>query len=583
FQLIFNNSGSINLYQQNGTLLRPLFESGPLVGQFYHRLVLEHDGVLRHYVYPKSANSSSAWSVRDFEPSNICSAVVERHTGGGPCGFNSYCSIKAEGRPSCNCPLNYYPRGGGLSGCTPDFMQQRCDHQQAQDAQSFGLIEMYNIDWPGVDYTKLRNVDKDTCRQSCLSDCFCAIAIYYDGDCYKKSLPFSNGRLDSGFAGKALIKVRMNNTLASNPYTTTSGGESSKSSGSTTLTITLSVLLGCAGLLFLLSSFFFVFYLKRRKTTIVEQRSHVQPAVVSTISSFSFKEVEEATNGFDEELGRGACSIVYRGTLKDDGKVVAVKKLHKIFEQADDEFKAEVSSISRTNHKNLVQLVGYCDEGQNRILVYEFITNGSLATFLFQKLPRPNWHTRVQIAFAIARGICYLHEDCSMPIIHCDIKPQNVLLNETFTPKIADFGLSKLLKADQTRTITGIRGTKGYVAPEWFRNMPITVKVDVYSFGIMLLELMCCRRSYEADVEDEGEAVLADWAYDCYQQGALDLLVAGDEEARSDIKTLEIYVKTAIWCIQEDPTLRPHMNIVMHMLQGSMQVPTPPDPTAFIH
>ena len=94
---------------------------------------------------------------------------------------------------------------------------------------------------------------------------------------------------------------------------------------------------------------------------------------------------------------------------------------------------------------------------------------------------------------------------------------------------------------------------------------------------------MCCRKSYEADVEDEGEAVLADWAYDCYQQGALDFLVAGDEEARSDMKTLEIYVKTAIWCIQEDPTQRPHMNIVMHMLQGSMQVPTPPDPTAFVH
>ncbi|KAG6417595.1 hypothetical protein SASPL_119779 [Salvia splendens] len=316
FQLIFNNSGSINLYQQNGTLLRPLFESGPLVGQFYHRLVLEHDGVLRHYVYPKSANSSSAWSVRDFEPSNICSAVVERHTGGGPCGFNSYCSIKAEGRPSCNCPLNYYPRGGGLSGCTPDFVQQRCDHQQVQDALSFGLIEMYNIDWPFVDYTKLRNVDEDTCRQSCLSDCFCAIAIYSDGDCFKKSLPFSNGRLDSGFAGKALIKKNNN---------------------------------------------------------------------------------------------------------------------------------------------------------------------------------------------------CGTEESCAT----------------------------------------------------------------------------CCsehdKRSYEADVEDEGEAVLADWAYDCYQQGALDLLVAGDEEAKSDMKTLEIYVKTAIWCIQEDPTLRPHMNIVMHMLQGSMQVPTPPDPTAFIH
>ncbi|XP_041990541.1 G-type lectin S-receptor-like serine/threonine-protein kinase LECRK2 [Salvia splendens] len=577
FRLIFNDSGSIDLIRPNRTLLRPLFDSGPLAGKFYQRLVLEHDGVLRHYEYLKSSNSS--WSIRDFKPSNICRAVLEKHTGGGACGFNSYCSIKADGRPSCGCPTGYKPRSG-LTGCAPDFAQHRCD-DDVRDAQSFIFDEMYNIDWPVVDYVNLRNIDEASCRQSCLSDCFCAAAIVYNGNCFKKSLPFTNGRLDPGFDGKALIKVRINNTFTSNPNITATGRESSKSS-STALTVTLSALLGCSVLLFLLSSFFIVFYLRRTKS-IMEQRSHVQPAGVSTISSFSFKEIEEATNGFSEELGRGACSIVYRGTLKNDGKVVAVKKLHKIFEQADDEFKAEVSSISRTNHKNLVQLLGYCDEGQNRILVYEFMTNGSLATFLFQKSPRPNWYTRVQIAFAIARGICYLHEDCSVPIIHCDIKPQNVLLDKSFAPKIADFGLAKLLKADQTRTMTGIRGTKGYVAPEWFRNMPITVKVDVYSFGIMLLELMCCRRSYEADVEDEGEAVLADWAYDCYHQGALDLLVAGDEEAKSDMKTLEIYVKTAIWCIQEDPTLRPHMNIVMHMLQGSMQVPTAPDPAAFVH
>ncbi|KAL1558085.1 G-type lectin S-receptor-like serine/threonine-protein kinase LECRK3 [Salvia divinorum] len=574
FQLIFNNSGNINLIRQNGTILRPLFNIGSLAGQFHQRLVLEHDGVLRHYVYPKSADSSPAWSVRNFEPSNICRAIREDAMGGGPCGFNSYCSITVDGRSSCHCPSGYYPRGG-FSGCAPEFVQHRCDHQQAQDAQSFTFNEMSGVNWPFKDYAIFRDVGEAWCRQSCLSDCLCALVIYSNRVCFMKPQPFSNGREESG---KALIKVRMNNTLTSNPGTTASGRESS----STTLTITLSVLLGCAGLLFLLSSFFFVFYLKRTKSMMVK-RSHVRPAGVSMISSFSFKEVQEAANGFNEELGRGACSIVDRGTLKNDGKVVAVKKLNKILEQADDEFKAEVSSISRTNHKNLVQLLGYCDEGQNRILVYEFMTNGSLATFLFQKSPRPSWYTRVQIAFAIARGICYLHEDCSVPIIHCDIKPQNVLLDETFAPKIADFGLAKLLKADQTRTITGIRGTKGYVAPEWFRNMPITVKVDVYSFGIMLLELMCCRRSYEPDVEDEGEAVLADWAYDCYQQGALDLLVVGDEEARSDMKTLEIYVKTAIWCIQEDPTLRPHMNIVMHMLQGSMQVPTPPDPTAFIH
>ncbi|XP_057779497.1 G-type lectin S-receptor-like serine/threonine-protein kinase LECRK3 [Salvia miltiorrhiza] len=372
-----------------------------------------------------------------------------------------------------------------------------------------------------------------------------------------------------------MIKLRRNHTTISNPNNPDSAcGKSSTSS--TNLIIALSVLLGSSLLLLLATSAFFLFYSKYRKSAVV-----CPAGGVNVMPSFSFKELQEATDEFKDELGRGACSIVYRGALKD-GRVVAVKKLDKMAEDADGEFIAEVSSISKTNHKNLMSLLGYCDQGQHRILVYEFMTNGSLATFLFQKSARPNWYTRLQIAFSIARGLCYLHEDCSAPIIHCDIKPQNVLLDESFTPKIADFGLAKLMKPDQTRTITGIRGTRGYVAPEWFRNMAITVKVDVYSFGILLLELLCCRKNYEEDVEDEGEAVLADWAYDCYQQGALDLLVGADEDARNDIKMFEIFVKTAIWCIQEDPTMRPHMKRVMHMLEGSIQVPAPPDPTVFL-
>jgi len=126
--------------------------------------------------------------------------------------------------------------------------------------------------------------------------------------------------------------------------------------------------------------------------------------------------------------------------------------------------------------------------------------NGSLSSFLFGVI-RPSWQQRMQIALGIARGIMYLHEECSTQIIHCDIKPQNILLDDSFTAKISDFGLAKLLMSHQTWTLTGIRGTKGYVAPEWFRNTPVTVKVDVYSFGVMLLEIICCRRCVEIEME----------------------------------------------------------------------------------
>lgn len=190
--------------------------------------------------------------------------------------------------------------------------------------------------------------------------------------------------------------------------------------------------------------------------------------------------------------------------------------------ESEQELKAEVSAIGRTNHKNLVQLIGFCNEGEHRLLMYEFMSNGSLASFLFGP-SRPTWYHRMQIALGTAMGLFYLHEECSTQIIHCDIKPQNILLDHYFTARIYDFGLAKILKTDQTRTMTGIRGTKGYEAPEWFRSMPVTAKVDVYSYGILLLELICCRRNFEADLEDENQMILADWAYDCYINRKLDV------------------------------------------------------------
>ncbi|XP_043693351.1 G-type lectin S-receptor-like serine/threonine-protein kinase RLK1 [Telopea speciosissima] len=231
-------------------------------------------------------------------------------------------------------------------------------------------------------------------------------------------------------------------------------------------------------------------------------------------------DLEEATDGFKEELGRGAFSVVYKGVLGLDSKLVAVKKTTQALE-----------------------------------LVYEFMSNGSLASFLFGS-PRPDWNQRTQIAFGIARGLMYLHEECSVQIIHCDIKPQNILLDDSYTTRISDFGLAKLLMTDQSRTNTAIRGTKGYVSPEWFRHMPITVKVDVYSFGVMLMEIICCRKSVELEMGgDDERAILTDWVYDCCREGRLDALVENDMEAMNDIGRLERLLKVAIWCIQEEPSL----------------------------
>ncbi|PSS19589.1 G-type lectin S-receptor-like serine/threonine-protein kinase [Actinidia chinensis var. chinensis] len=296
-----------------------------------------------------------------------------------------------------------------------------------------------------------------------------------------------------------------------------------------------------------------------------------------TLQLFSYNELRKATNGFKEELGKGSFGSVYKGTLCKGKKIIAVKRLEKVVEEGEREFHAEVRAIGRTNHRNLVRLLGYCNEDSKRLLVYEYMSNGSLADLLFKSTRRPDWRERVRIALNVARGILYLHDECEAPIIHCDIKPQNILMDDFWIAKISDFGLSKLLMPDQTRTFTGVRGTRGYLAPEWQRNTPISVKADIYSYGIVLLEIVCCRRNLEVHALNPEEVILSSWVYKCFVGRQLTKLVGGEEVDRN---TLENMVKVALWCIQDEPHLRPSMKSVVLMLEGITDVSIPPCPTA---
>ncbi|RVW66348.1 G-type lectin S-receptor-like serine/threonine-protein kinase LECRK4 [Vitis vinifera] len=184
-------------------------------------------------------------------------------------------------------------------------------------------------------------------------------------------------------------------------------------------------------------------------------------------------------------------------------------------------------------------------------------------TGVFREEEKPIWIQRAEMALGIARGLLYLHEECETQIIHCDIKPQNVLLDANYTAKIADFGLSKLLNKDQTKTITNVRGTMGYMAPEWLRNAAVTAKVDIYSFGVMLLEIICARRHIELSrVEEETEdddLVIIDWVLSCLISGKLEKLVGHDSEVLDDFKRFERMALVGLWCVHPDPILRPSM------------------------
>ncbi|GLT82314.1 hypothetical protein SLE2022_007050 [Rubroshorea leprosula] len=578
FSVIFNQSGSIYLEAKNRSILRNIVSSGVSANNFYQRAIFEYDGVFRQYVYPKNnsvaAGRPMAWSLLSYVPENICKGVSS--AGSGICGYNSYCIIGNDQRHKCLClpGYSYLDPDDELNGCKQDFASQSCDGGQEVDL--FDLRDLMNADWVGSEAEYYDQVPEDWCRQACLSDCFCPLAVFRpsDGRCWKKKFPLSNGRIDTDFVGKSFVKIRKD--YSTKTPSDEGPGKGSKKKKKSTLNLILTMLLSSSAFLNLSLLIATLWAVHRKRRVILVQPSRAIQGM--SLQSFTYKELEEATNKFEEELGKGACSTVYKGVLDigNNKNLIAVKRLDKMVKDNDKEFQAEMNAIGKTNHRNLVQLLGFCNEGQHRLLVYEYMSNGSLASYLFEN-SRPSWYKRTEIAFGTARGLVYLHEECSNQIIHCDIKPQNILLDDSFTARISDFGLAKLLEKNQTRTLTEIRGTRGYVAPEWWlRNRPVTVKVDVYSFGILLLELICCRRSFEQDAEDENQKILANWAYDCYEEGRMPLLVQEDEEAMEDIKRVEQFVMIAIWCIQDDPLLRPNMKIVLQMLEGALEVPYPP-------
>ncbi|KAE8007915.1 hypothetical protein FH972_004472 [Carpinus fangiana] len=585
-QLVFDDAGQIYIQDSNTSAIRThnLTSEDPGSSQIYYHIArIDQNGVFKLSKHLRNENKagdgscSLSWSVVQEIPDDICMTDVNNRNNVGWCGYNSICEKVGKGQAFCRCPERYslVNPSDPSKGCKPDFPLPSCQPNGWEaEKEQVDFIELHHVDWPLSDYDlqEGHGVDRARCQQLCLDDCFCSAAMHQekDGLCWSKKFPMSNGRSSPNITKIVLLKV---------PKAKGSSVTNTKKKGKSTLLLVLALLLGSStflNILLLVAISAALFYLYRIKKNSARNAS----TSATNMRSYTYEELHKATDGFKQTLGRGAFGTVYKGVVASDPKrFVAIKKLEKVAGEGEKEFKTEVSVICQTHHKNLVRLLGYCDEGEHRLLVYEYMSNGSLASFLFG-ISRPHWNQRVQIAFGIARGLMYLHEECSTQIIHCDIKPQNILLDEYFTPRISDFGLAKLLLADQTRTRTQRRGTIGYFAPEWFSKASISVKVDVYSFGVMLLEIICCQSSISFAMGDEEEALI-DWAYECYKEKRLEKLVENDEEARNDMKRLERLVIVAIWCIQEDPSLRPTMKKVSHMLEGVVDVHVPPRPSLY--
>ncbi|KAF8659036.1 hypothetical protein HU200_058881 [Digitaria exilis] len=567
--ITLDDQGGLSYTLYNGTvktLISPL-PSSVARSNYLMFARMDPDGIVRTYFRPD--NNGGEWTVSGTLPSEGgCDLKNNRMQ--GMCGPGSYC-VETRERLNCLCPpgYTYIDAQHTDSGCTPEFEPQACG-LGSPDGE-FSLVEVPNTIWEiSIYYKKFPSVTEQQCRDYCLHDCFCTAALMMKGsDCLELgALAF--GRHD--VTTNALVKVRNGNNTSRVP------------SARTMLRPYMIIVPVCLGSLLVIT----VAILVAQRLVTRDRESQQQP-LCSSVRAFSWKELYKATNGFEKLLGKGSFGEVYQGTIRSpQPHLIAVKKLY-----SEQEFANEVQSIGQIHHRNLVRMIGYCKQGKHRMLVFEFMPGGSLRSFLFNpEKRRPPWRWRVEAAVAIARGLEYLHDGCSAPIIHCDIKPDNILLDEHGVPRITDFGISKLLGSQQVHTtVTHVRGTRGYIAPEWLRgDARVDTKADVYSFGVLLLEMICCRRCQEPvtpdmpeRAEDDDETVtLFGWAAQLVGARRTEVMVDGDLDIDTveDTERVEKFARVALWCMEPKPLLRPTMHQVVQMLEtrDGAQVEALPDP-----
>ncbi|KAI7737486.1 hypothetical protein M8C21_003884 [Ambrosia artemisiifolia] len=292
---------------------------------------------------------------------------------------------------------------------------------------------------------------------------------------------------------------------------------------------------------------------------------------------FSYHKLARSTGNFaeNEKLGEGGFGSVYKGFLKDCNTYVAVKKVSRRSKQGIKEYASELKIISRLRHRNLVQLVGWCHENRELLLVYEFMENGSLDLHLFKEKTLLTWDTRYKIALGLSSALMYLHEEWEQCVLHRDIKSSNVMLDSNFNPKLGDFGLAKLVEHEKCSKTTVLAGTWGYMAPECVVTGKVSKESDVFSFGVVALEIASGRRTVVYNSEDS-QVRLVEWVWELY--GTRTILEAVDPRLGSDfdVEEMKRLMIVGLWCAHPDPEQRPSMRQLIQVLKFESSIPNLP-------
>ncbi|XP_021755452.1 G-type lectin S-receptor-like serine/threonine-protein kinase At2g19130 [Chenopodium quinoa] len=448
--------------------------------------------------------------------------------------------------------------------CSSTAKCPRTSPFQCYDGTKDGFLLLQNSTFPSDNGLPIGG--QDDCSRFCMHDCNCEAYGRYDDHINACHMWYSLLDLDLYYSPGSDIYVRL---------ATTNGIKVRKAKPRSNSSVVGVALCGLCIIVIVVV----VFVWKSRRKNYV----NALQAEEGSLNFMKYSALRRATMNFSCKLGEGGFGFVYKGTLPNSSCDIAVKHL-KIQGQGEKQFRAEISTLGTIYHSNLVHLWGFCVEGSKRFLVYEHMPNGSLDGHIFCDNPgNLDWTTRYKIGLGIAKGLAYLHSGCRECIIHWDIKPENILLDDEYNPKIADFGLAKLLCRDFSRVLTTMRGTRGYLAPEWISGAPITSKADVYSYGMMLFEIISGRRNWSIRTNGENDY----FPIQVMQKlmSVEDVISLIDSKLGETVNSEELIrtCRVAGWCIQENEEDRLSMVNVVRILEGVTQVANPPIPRFLQH
>ncbi|XP_021855707.1 G-type lectin S-receptor-like serine/threonine-protein kinase At5g35370 isoform X3 [Spinacia oleracea] len=526
------------------------------------------------------------------------------------CGAIKLCSADGESSgPVCSCPSGFIPEHQA-SGCIPSdtslSLPLSCDSSHNQTSENSQNISYQGLG-VGKYYFAIRfsdpikyGINSSMCQNFCSKDCSCMGFFHRNstGSCFL--IHNHLGSFMSNVVGGSdlLGYIKIVDAL----YATEDNADDSNGRRQV-ITLVALIIFPFVGLL-VAAGLCLRWWRNWMKSKVgLEKSGNLSSLSSGDLEAFSipglpvrydYEELREATDNFSTQIGSGGFGAVYKGKLPDKS-VVAVKKITNLGVEGKREFCTEIAVIGNIRHVNLVKLKGYCVEGNQRLLVYEYMNHGSMDRTLFGNGPVLEWQERVDIALGTAHALAYLHSGCERKIIHCDVKPENILLHDHFQPKVSDFGLSKLLNPEQSSHFTTMRGTRGYLAPEWLTSSGISEKTDVYSYGMVLLELVSGRKncslqpmqqSHSLDDDNSfgissstssnsGVVYFPMLALEMHEQGRYLELADLRLEGRVTSEEVQKLVCIALCCAHEDPGLRPSMGSVVGMLEGRISLGHP--------